>query len=220
MTPDDNDAPLAAVPAARPVPISMALRPESVPVPVSGEPNQPLPGELPESFESALARVGKRSRRPSGGWWRRLLGESKTRRTVAFDGFRDDLYDEKLERDRRYGTVYTVIEHVNAYLVQLEMPRRLASSSLRAVWDLPLQMPDYDYTVALASNAVTIKASLPNEALRRLSYISTSFPADFMTRIEFSQPVGSFVHRLRHKLLEIIVFKRVGAQDANHAPGQ
>ena len=219
MTPEDNDASPAAVESARPVPISMALRPESVQLPASGEPSQPFAGELSESFESAVARVGKRSRRPSGGWWRRLLGESKTRRTVAFDGFHDDLYDEKLERDRRYGTVYTVTEHTNAYLVQLEMPRRLASSSLRAAWDLPVQMPDYDYTVVLASNAVMIKASLPNEALRRLSYISTSFPADFMTRIEFSQPVDGFVHRLRNKLLEIIVFKRVGAQDANHAPG-
>jgi hypothetical protein len=219
MTSEDNDAPLAAAKAARPVPISMALRPESVSSPASRAPNQPWPGELPESFESALARVGQRSRRPPGGWWRRLLRESKTRRTVAFDGFRDDLYDDKLERDRRYGTVYTVTEHTNAYLVQLEMPRRLASSSLRAAWALPVEMPDYDYTVALANNTVTIRASVPSEALRRLSYISTSFPADFMTRIEFSQPVDGFVHRLRDKLLEIIVFKRVGAQDANHAPG-
>jgi hypothetical protein len=45
------------------------------------------------------------------------------------------------------------------------------------------------------------------DAMRRLSYISASFPSDFLTRIEFDQPVTSFKHRLRDKVLEIVVFK-------------
>ncbi len=78
-----------------------------------------------------------------------ILGGGKklrsSERKVAFDGFMSDLYDEKTERDRRYGTVYTVSEHANAYLVRLEMPRKLPASSLNpaaARRNLPDEMPD------------------------------------------------------------------------------
>ncbi|MGH8678722.1 MAG: hypothetical protein ACREUQ_10275, partial [Burkholderiales bacterium] len=126
-------------------------------------------------------------------------------RKVAFDGYRVDLHDEKLERDRRYGTVYTVSEYSNAYLVRLEMPRKIPASSLKRLWNLPDEMPDYDYSIRLENDVLTIKASVRGEALRRLAYISSSFPADFETRIEFERPVGAFKHRLRNKVLEVIV---------------
>jgi len=131
----------------------------------------------------------------------------KVERKVAFDGFQTDLYDEKLERDRRYGTVYTVREYANAYLVRLEMPRKLPASSLKRLWNLPDEMPDYDYSIALADNVLTINASVRGESLRRLSYVSSAFPADFMTRIEFGRQVVAFKHRLRDKVMEIVVLK-------------
>jgi len=139
-----------------------------------------------------------------------LAGGAKLRsseRKVAFDGFMSDLYDEKTERDRRYGTVYTVSEHANAYLVRLEMPRRMPSSSLKRLWNLPDEMPDYDYNISLLDGVLTISASVRGEALRRLCHVSASFPADFTTRIEFSRPVTTFKHRLRNKLLDVIVMK-------------
>jgi ferredoxin len=132
---------------------------------------------------------------------------SRVKRTVGFDGYTTDFYDEKLERDRRYGTVYTIQEHANAYLVRLEMPRRIPASSLKRLWSLPDEMPDYDYSIALGDAVLTIAASVRGEALRRLSYISSSFPADFTTRIDFDQPVSSFKHRLRNKVIEIVVLK-------------
>jgi ferredoxin len=139
-----------------------------------------------------------------------LAGGSKLRssqRKVAFDGFMSDLYDEKTERDRRYGTVYTVSEHANAYLVRIEMPRKLPASSLKRLWNLPDEMPDYDYNVALLDGVLTIIASVRGEALRRLCHVSSSCPADFTTRIEFPRPVTTFKHRLKNKLLDIIVIK-------------
>jgi len=141
---------------------------------------------------------------------------TRTVRRVGFDGFSSDLFDEKTERDRRYGTVYTISEHTSAYLVRLEMPRRIPVSSLKRLWNLPDEMPDYDYTIALGDAVLTINASVRGETLRRLSYISPSFPPDFSTRIEFEIPVSSFKHRLRNKALEIIVFKRE-AEQARHA---
>jgi hypothetical protein len=100
-----------------------------------------------------------------------------------------------------------VEEHSNAYLVRLEMPRRIPASSLKRLWSLPDEMPDYDYNISLGDAILTISASLRGEALRRLSYISSSFPADFTTRIDFDEPAVGFKHRLRNKVIEIIVLK-------------
>jgi hypothetical protein len=141
---------------------------------------------------------------------------TRTVRRVGFDGFMSDQFDEKTERDRRYGTVYTVFEHAGAYLVRLEMPRRIPASSLKRVWNLPDAMPDYDYTIALGDAVLTVHASVRGETLRRLCYISSAFPADFTTRIDFEMPVSAFKHRLRNKTLEIIVFKR-DAEQTRHA---
>jgi ferredoxin len=144
-----------------------------------------------------------------------LAGGSKLRRTVrkvAFDGYTVDLHDDKVERDRRYGTIYTVSEHANSYLVRLEMPRKLPPSSLRRLWNLPDEMPDYDYSIALNDGVLTINASVRGEAIRRLCHVSPSFPADFATRIDFNKPVSTFKHRLRNKVLEIIVLKGEGGE--------
>ena len=139
-----------------------------------------------------------------------LAGGSKlgsSQRKVAFEGFMSDLYDEKTERDRRYGTIYTVTEHANAYLVRLEMPRKIPPSSLKRLWNLPDEMPDYDYNIALLDGVMTISASVRGEALRRLCHVSASCPADFTTRIEFGKPTVAFKHRLKNKLLDVIVIK-------------
>ncbi len=139
-----------------------------------------------------------------------IAGGKKLRRTVrkvGFDGYMVDTYGEKVERDRRYGTVYTVSEHANAYLVRLEMPRKLPPSSLKRLWNLPDEMPDYEYSLALTDGVLTLTASVRGEAIRRLCHVSPSFPADFLTRIEFDKPVRGFCHRLRNKVLEIVVLK-------------
>ena len=85
---------------------------------------------------------------------------TRTDRHVAFDGYRNPMHDEKVERDRRYGTVYTVVEHANAYLVAIEMPRRIPASSLKQLWKLPDEMPDYDYTVTLHGNVLAVRAGV------------------------------------------------------------
>jgi hypothetical protein len=179
---------------------------------------QLFPEELSEGFESALARVAPASadlpgRSRLSRLFRRLArrrGARELRRAVAFDGFRSGLHDEKTERDRRYGTVYAVEERANAYLIRLEMPRIVPDSALGGIWKLGAVMPDYNYAIRLRPRLLRIRAGVPGEALRRLSYVLSSFPADFETLIELGQPVRGFVHRLRDKVLEIIVFKNNG----------
>lgn len=198
-----------------------------------------LPGTLEEKdfademdcgFETALEMVEPggpaHERRSHRSIWAALLGmlrldslrgpATRQDRHVAFDGFRNPMHDEKIERDRRYGTVYTVVEHANAYLVSIEMPRRIPASSLKELWKLPDEMPDYEYTITLHGTVLAVRAGVRGDAMRRLSYISASFPSDFLTRIEFDKPVVSFKHRLRDKVLEIVVFK-VGPEAVNRA---
>jgi hypothetical protein len=181
-----------------------------------------FPGEVEGDFDEALKMLASSSRRSSIsrfvlGILRRLSGSrgrwrlsESTARTIAFDGFRTGLYDEKLERDRRYGTVYMVSEQPDAFLVRFEMPRQLPNSALKNTWNLPDEMPDYDYMLNLTDNVLSVRAGVRGEAYRRLSYVSASFPSDFLTRIEFPSQVTGFKHRLRNKLLEIIVYKRSG----------
>jgi len=186
-------------------------------------------GETEGDFENALRMVEpggppgrRRSHRSIWGSLVRLVRldrlrgpATRTDRHVAFDGFSNPMHDEKIERDRRYGTVYTVVEHANAYLLGIEMPRRIPNSSLKELWKLPDEMPDYDYTVTLHERVLAVRAGVRGDAMRRLSYISASFPSDFLTRVEFDQPVTSFKHRLRNKVLEIVVFKAAGSESVN-----
>jgi hypothetical protein len=185
-----------------------------------------FPGESEGDFADAIRMVEpggpagqRRSHRSIWGSLVRLMRLDRLRgpamrqdRHVAFDGFSNPIHDEKLERDRRYGTVYTVIEHANAYLVSIEMPRRIPDSSLKQLWKLPDEMPDYDYTVTLHERVLAVRAGVRGDAMRRLSYISASFPSDFLTRIELDQPVTSFKHCLLDKVLEIVVFKAAGSK--------
>jgi hypothetical protein len=141
-------------------------------------------------------------------------------RHVAFDGYRGKQHDAKQERDRRYGTVYKVMESDGTYLVRLELPRWLPVTSLNQVWDLGDARPAYDYTVQLDHNVVAIQARLHGEALRRLAYVSPSYPSGFLTRIELAEPVARLKHRLRDQTIEVIVFKGVAAEEAKADRGE
>src|ERR1700689_2816906 len=120
----------------------------------------------------ALAPVGSILARAGGAG-------RKTERRVAFDGFEGTMHEDKTERDRRYGTVYTVAEYANAYLVRLEMPRPLPPPSPKRVGNLPDGMPDYDYKIVVGDNVITVSA---------------------------------FKHRMRDKVLGVIVPKEEAAE--------
>jgi hypothetical protein len=211
------------------LPVSMITPPDE-PARISPGVDMLFAGELDEDFEIVRSRV-LMARRRTGifesiarrfrRWWPASgrFGDEEsahTERRIAFDGFTNDLYEDKTERDRRYGTVYTVAEETNAYLVRLEMPRRLPNSALKRTWKLSDEMPDYEYSLSVAAGVLSIRAGVRGEAYRRLSYVSSSFPSEFLTRIEFAKPVGRFKHRMRNKVLEIIVFKHEG-DDCQHA---
>jgi hypothetical protein len=161
---------------------------------------------------AALKPLPRRSRSLAERLLRGLRGKSRAPapdvdRHVAFDGYQDKQHDDKIERDRRYGTVYTITEHENAYLVRLELPRKMPSSSLKEAWHLSEAKPEYDSIIELSHNVLSIRGRLRGEALRRLAYVSPSFPSGFLTRIEFAKPVDQIVHCLRESGIEVIAYK-------------
>jgi hypothetical protein len=187
--------------------------------PGSAASDQPEAGAADEEFDRVIAAFKPlKKRTPSlvARWWRgadRGLHDSRGEedRRVAFDGYRSTRHDAKLERDRRYGTIYSVTESAAAYLVRVELPRRLPATSLKQVWHIAAAPPAYEYAVELNHNVIAIQARLRGEALRRLAYVSPSYPSGFLTRIELRQPVERFKDRLRDRTIEVIVFKSAGS---------
>ena len=182
-------------------------------------------GEMEGDFESALRTVepggpagSRRSHRSIWGSLVRLARLDRLRgpatrqdRHVAFDGFRNPIHDEKIERDRRYGTVYTLVEHANAYLVSIEMPRRIPDSSLKGTYgSYPTRCPTTITPSRCTIRVLAVRAGVRGNAMRRLSYSCVvSFRLSNADRIRPS--VTSFKHRMRDKVLEVVVFKTAGA---------
>src|SRR5438094_66164 len=128
---------------------------------------------------------------------------------VGFDGFYGDRdhFDEKLERDRRYGSIYKVVDRDDAYILRLEFPRRLPPSSLADELRLPPEMPDYDYELSLQDGTFVVHGRVTDPQVRKLTAVAPAFPPEFTTRVPLRDPVAGFRHRYRDKTLEVILPK-------------
>ena len=133
--------------------------------------------------------------------------------TVGFDGFYAgrDHYDEKLERERRYGSIYRLEERDDAYILRVEFPRVLPPSSLADELGLPREMPDYDYELALRDGTFEVHGRVTDPRVRKLTAVAPAFPSEFTTRVALRQPVKGFRHRYRDKMLEVILPKATAA---------
>jgi len=141
------------------------------------------------------------------------LGARGATSTVGFDGFYAgrEHYDEKLERERRYGSVYRLEERDDAYILRVEFPRVLPPSSLADELGLPHEMPDYDYELALRDGTFEVHGRVTDPRVRKLTAVAPAFPSEFTTRVALRQPVKGFRHRYRDKMLEVILPKATAA---------
>jgi ferredoxin len=142
-----------------------------------------------------------------------FLGSAAKSRPVekgqtAFEGYYTSEFDEKTERARRYGEVFTIEDMGNAYFLRLEMPRRVPVSAAKREMGIGDDMPDYEYDLAIRNGSFIVKGKLTDPQIRKLAAISPAFPPDFTRQIECKSPVASFKHRYRNKTLEAILFKR------------
>jgi ferredoxin len=135
-------------------------------------------------------------------------GRSLDKGEIAFDGYYTQEFDEKTERARRYGEVYSVEELGNAYLMRIELPRRVPVSAAKRELGVGDEMPDYDYNLSLSNGSFVVQGKVIDPQIRKLAAISPAFPPDFTKRVELKSPVASFKHRYRDKTLEVVLFKR------------
>jgi ferredoxin len=135
------------------------------------------------------------------------LARSTTSGHVPVEGFYGSEFEQKRERERRYGEVYSVEEFDRGYYVRLELPRTIPASAAREELAMGDAMPDYDITVGLDRDSVTIRGSVVDPALRAVCGISSAFPADFRTQIPLRGPLDGFRQRYSDKVLELAVLK-------------
>jgi ferredoxin len=142
-----------------------------------------------------------------------LAGRRGAESGVGFDGFYAgrEHFDEKLERERRYGSVYRLEDRDDAYILRLEFPRALPPSSLADELGLPHEMPDYDYELQLQDGSFVVHGRVTDPQVRKLTAVAPAFPPEFTTRVALRDRVAGFRHRYRDKTLEVILPKAGGA---------
>jgi hypothetical protein len=126
---------------------------------------------------------------------------------IPVEGFYSKGFDDKLERERRYGNVYTVEDRGGALLLRLEFPRRMPNIGIATRANLPDEMPDYDYDLALNDGQFIIKGRCADENVRKISSSFGAFPPEFTTVISLRERIVGFVHRFEGKLLEVFLLK-------------
>lgn len=139
--------------------------------------------------------------------------KSKKVGTVGFEGYyeTDGAYDEKTERERRYGEIYTFDERPSGYLLRLELPRQIPPSGVKEELGLGDEMPDYDLDLSLASGWFQVHGKVVDERLRTVAATAPAFPPDFTTRIPLGERCVGFSHRTRDKVLEVVLVKASAA---------
>jgi hypothetical protein len=126
---------------------------------------------------------------------------------VPVDGFYSKGFVDKLERERRYGNVYTVEDRGGAFLMRMEFPRWIPDIGIASRDQLPDEMPDYDYDLALRDGQLIVKGRCTDEKVRKISSSVGAFPPEFTTIIPFRERISGFAHQFHEKLLEVLLVK-------------
>jgi hypothetical protein len=134
---------------------------------------------------------------------------------VPVDGFYSKGFVEKLERERRYGNVYTMEDRGGAYFLRMEFPRWVPDIGLANRSQLPEEMPDYDYELALKDGHFIVKGKCIDERVRKVSSSIGAFPPEFTTIIPLKEKVSGFAQHFENKLLEVILLKNKGGRSGS-----
>jgi len=117
---------------------------------------------------------------------------------------------EKLERERRYGNVYSLQDWGESYYLQVEFPRRVPQIGPPINEKLPEEMPDYDYDLLLKNGTFIVKGKCTDDKIRKISSSLGAFPPEFTTIVNLKEKVAGFSHRYDNKLLEVVLVKEKG----------
>lgn len=137
---------------------------------------------------------------------------------IPVDGFYEKGFVAKLERERRYGNVYTIEDWGSAYFLSLEFPTRVPDIGLPARLQIPDEMPDYDYDLILKDGHFIVKGRCTDERIRKISSSVGAFPPEFTTVIPLQEKVEGFSHRFESKLLEVLLLKKSRSEGSGEQP--
>ena len=126
---------------------------------------------------------------------------------VPVEGFYSKGFVDKLERERRYGNVYTVEDRGASYLVRMEFPRCIPDIGIASRTQLSDEMPDYDYDLLLQDEQLVVKGKCSDEKVRKISSSVGAFPPEFTTVIPFRDRIVGLAHHFENKLLEVLLVK-------------
>lgn len=131
----------------------------------------------------------------------------------AFEGYYgvSTAYDDKRERERRYGEVFTLEERPSGWLFRMELPRRIPPSGIKQELGLGDEMPDYDLTLNLEGSVFVVHGKVIDPRLRTVAATAPAFPPDFTTRLPLSERCIGFVQRYQDKVLEAVIVKQSAA---------
>src|SRR5581483_10443738 len=116
---------------------------------------------------------------------------------VAVEGYYQTAgaFDEKRERERRYGEIFAVEERPGGYVFRLELPRRIPPSGIKEELGLGDEMPDYGLALSLRSSWFEVHGKVIDPRLRTVAASAPAFPPDFTTRIPLGERCFGFVYR-------------------------
>ncbi len=117
--------------------------------------------------------------------------------------------EDRLERDRRYGRDYTVLEEKGFIHVTFRFPTRVPAVRDRFRYGLPEKMPIYRNHVQLDGHALLVAGWLTDPKVRALTHTTSSFPGQFMTTLDFDERLQFHGMRSRfdaHGQLEVVLF--------------
>lgn len=131
---------------------------------------------------------------------------------VPVEGFYEERFVEKLERERRYGHAYTLEDLGKAYHLRLEFPTQVPALGIAFAPRLPARMPDYDYDLILKDGQLIVKGRVVDSRVRKISSSVGAFPPEFTTVIPLQERVFGFVHHFGNKVLDVLLVKETAAR--------
>jgi ferredoxin len=121
---------------------------------------------------------------------------------------------DETERDRRYGRDYTVEKETGFVRVTFQLPTKVPAVRDRFRYGLPEAMPMYRHHVQLQGNTLLVAGWLTDPKIRALTHTSQSFPAQFVTTMDFNVELCGMVERYdAHSRLEVVLFTDPAVRD-------
>lgn len=115
--------------------------------------------------------------------------------------------EDRFERDRRYGRDWSIEERDGHLLITVRFPTRVPAVRDRFRYGLAEAMPIYGHHVAQDGNVLLVYGWVKDPKIRALTHTSSSFPGQFLAKIEVAQSTFGFVSRYdAHQKLEIALF--------------